>query len=173
MGVEPSFSKKSKTVVITGAAGIIGGRLAAHMRGLGWTLRLLDIAAGPGIHLADLREFDAAWTETFAGADAVVHLGAYREPTISWAQGVENMDMTANVLRAAREKRGAAGGLRQLELGDGWLPLRRRAPHARSAAVSDQSVWHFQAIRRAHGAGGCGGGAELHRVPHRLKSAHP
>ena len=73
------------------------------MGGLGWTLRLLDIAAGPGIQTCDLREADGAWTETIAGADSVIHLGGYRLPTISWAQGVENMDMTANVLRAARK----------------------------------------------------------------------
>jgi NAD+ dependent glucose-6-phosphate dehydrogenase len=94
----------SKTVVITGASGILGSRVSAHMRGLGWTLRLLDIAAGPGVQVADLRHAEGAWTETFAGADAVIHLAAYREPTIGWAEGQENMDMTANVLRAARER---------------------------------------------------------------------
>jgi nucleoside-diphosphate-sugar epimerase len=94
----------SKTVVITGASGIIGSRLAEHMAGLGWTLRLLDIAAGPGVTVADLRRYEGAWVETFAGADAAIHLGAYREPTISWAEAQENIDMTANVLRAARER---------------------------------------------------------------------
>ena len=39
----------STTVVITGASGLIGGKLAAHMAGLGWTLRLLDVAAGEGV----------------------------------------------------------------------------------------------------------------------------
>ena len=94
----------SKTVVITGASGSIGRKLRAHMAGLGWTLRLLDIVADAGVETADLREADGTWTVAFAGADAVIHLAGYASALSSWTQARENMDMTANVLHAARER---------------------------------------------------------------------
>ena len=92
----------SRTVVITGAAGNIGRKLRAHMESLGWTLRLLDVAAGDGVLAADLLQADGAWTETFAGAEAVIHLAGHPEPTCTWVQAQANIDMTANVLAAAR-----------------------------------------------------------------------
>lgn len=94
----------SRTVVITGAAGSIGRKLSAHMAGLGWTLRRLDIAAADGVASADLLEADGAWPAMLAGADAVIHLAAHPWPPNSWTEARENMDMTANVLRAARER---------------------------------------------------------------------
>ena len=39
-----------------------------------------------------------------AGADAVIHLAAHASALGTWADAQENMDMTANVLRAARER---------------------------------------------------------------------
>jgi nucleoside-diphosphate-sugar epimerase len=93
----------SKTVVITGAAGSIGRKLRAHMAGLGWSLRLFDIAADAGVATADLLEAEGAWTAACAGADAVIHLAAHPWPPGSWTEARMNMDMTANVLRAARE----------------------------------------------------------------------
>ena len=94
----------SKTVVITGAAGSIGRKLSAHMAGLGWTLRRLDIAGADGVVTADLLEAEGAWTAACAGADAVIHLAAHPWPPGSWTESRMNMDMTANVLRAAREQ---------------------------------------------------------------------
>jgi nucleoside-diphosphate-sugar epimerase len=93
----------SKTVVITGAAGSIGRKLRAHMAGLGWTLRLFDIAADAGVETADLLEAEGAWTRAVAGADTVIPLAGHPWPPNTWTQARENMDMTANVLRAARE----------------------------------------------------------------------
>ena len=94
----------SKTVVITGAAGSIGRKLSAHMAGLGWTLRGFDVAGADGVVTADLLEADGAWTALLAGADAVIHLAAHPWPPGSWTESRMNMDMTANVLRAARER---------------------------------------------------------------------
>jgi NAD+ dependent glucose-6-phosphate dehydrogenase len=93
----------TRTVVITGAAGSIGRKLHAHFAPLGWTLRLLDVAAGEGVQADDLREAGDGWTALLQGADAVIHLGGHSNSSCSWLQSQENMDMTANVLRAARE----------------------------------------------------------------------
>jgi len=91
------------TVVITGASGSIGRKLTAHMGTLGWTVRGLDAVAAPGVEVADLRR-PGAWAEALAGADAVIHLAGNSSARGSWAQAVENIDMTALVLRAARER---------------------------------------------------------------------
>jgi hypothetical protein len=90
-------------VVITGAAGNIGRKLRTHFTTLGWTVRALDLTAGPATEGADLLA-DGAWTAAFSGADAVIHLAAHATQFCSWAAAQDNMDMTANVLRAARQR---------------------------------------------------------------------
>lgn len=107
----------SKTVVITGAAGNIGGKLHARFATLGWTLRLLDVRAAPHVQQADLLDTDAAWTGALNAADAVIHLGGHPSPTGSWTQAQENIDMTANVLRAARER----GARRVIFASSNWV----------------------------------------------------
>jgi dTDP-4-dehydrorhamnose reductase len=93
----------SRTVVITGAAGSLGRKLSAHMAGLGWRLRRYDIVADDGVEIGDVLEAEGAWRRGVAGADAVVHLAGHAWPPGSWTEARMNMDMTANVLRAARE----------------------------------------------------------------------
>ncbi|CAH2604161.1 NAD(P)-dependent oxidoreductase [Rhodovastum atsumiense] len=92
----------SRIVAITGAAGNIGRKLSAHCVGLGWTLRRLDRSAMPGVIAADLLQYDDTWAASFAGVDAVIHLAGHGSQFGDWRMAQENIDMTANVLRAAR-----------------------------------------------------------------------
>jgi NAD+ dependent glucose-6-phosphate dehydrogenase len=94
----------SRTVVITGAAGSIGRKLRAHMEGLGWTLRLYDLVDDGVVEVSDLLDDGGAWTRGVEGADAVIHLAAHPWPPGSWTEARMNMDMTANVLRVARQR---------------------------------------------------------------------
>ena len=107
----------TRTVAITGAAGNIGRKLAAHFASLGWTLRLLDRVADAGIAAADLLDADAGWAGAFAGADAVIHLAGHASQFGDWRQAQENIDMTANVLRAAR----AQGARRVVFASSNWV----------------------------------------------------
>ena len=116
-----------KTVVVTGAAGNIGGKLRAHFAALGWTLHLLDLRAAPGVQQADLLDADAAWTGALAAADAVIHLCGHPSPTCTWTQAQENIDMTANVLRAARER----GARRVIFASSNWVMAGYRFAGAR------------------------------------------
>jgi UDP-glucose 4-epimerase len=90
-------------VVITGAAGNIGTKLRAHFATTGWAVRGFDTSASPGVDAADLLA-EGPWTGTLAGADAVIHLAGHASQFCTWAQAQENMDMTANLLRAARRE---------------------------------------------------------------------
>ena len=81
--------------------------LIAHFRSReGFELVLIDRDPGNNnaIHKADFRGYDAAWTELFAGADAVVHLAGEADPTAAWAsQGADNIGASLNVFRAAAD----------------------------------------------------------------------
>ncbi|MGV3650068.1 MAG: NAD-dependent epimerase/dehydratase family protein [Devosia sp.] len=91
-------------VLITGAAGNLGGKLVAHWRETSaHELVLLDRVAGPGIHAADIAAYDAEWARHFAGVDTVIHLAGQISPASTWAQvHGPNIVGTGNVLRAAR-----------------------------------------------------------------------
>ena len=96
------------TVLITGAAGNIGSKLRAHFTALGWSLRLLDADAhgDAAIQQADLTQWDAAWTEQFAGVDTVIHLAGDPSSHATWASVQRlNIDLTANVFEAAAVQR--------------------------------------------------------------------
>jgi uronate dehydrogenase len=76
----------TERVLVTGAAGRIGGYLRSRLAHPGRTLRLLDVAAvpdpGPGeetvtASVADLDAVTAACTADGRAVDAVVHLGGY------------------------------------------------------------------------------------------------
>jgi nucleoside-diphosphate-sugar epimerase len=102
----------SRTVAITGAAGNIGVKLRRHFAGLGWTLRLLDVAArgDPDVVECDLGVWDDAWVRHLAGADAVILLAGDPSPAASW-ESVQrlNLDLPMNVYEAA-----ARGGAKRV-----------------------------------------------------------
>lgn len=96
-------------VLITGAAGLIGGFLRTRLARPGRTLRLLDVAppaaAGPGeaVEVVTGSVTDpAVLASACAGVDAVLHLGGLsREDT--WERILDvNIDGTERVLAAAR-----------------------------------------------------------------------
>lgn len=91
-------------IVITGASGNLGQRAAKHLAGEGH--EIVGLCLNPqqiaGIHTADLRQAEPGWMAKFAGAQAVVHLGAHPSPLIDWSAAHENIAMTCNALEAAR-----------------------------------------------------------------------
>jgi uronate dehydrogenase len=90
-------------VVITGAAGNLGGKLRRHLEGR-HDLRLLDreTHGDPGIVVADLALWDPAWVALFEGADAVVHLAADPTAQQTWPNLIgPNVDATVHVCQAA------------------------------------------------------------------------
>lgn len=94
----------ARTVLITGAGGNIGSKIRAHFAGLGWALRLLDVAArgDAAIEAADLTEWNQAWVARFAGVDTVIHLAADPSQRAGWIAAMRlNIDLTANVYEAA------------------------------------------------------------------------
>ncbi len=100
-----------RTIVITGAAGNVGGKIAEHLRGRSdGRLVLLDRQASDGISVADLSEPNGDWTRHFEGADVVVHAAANPSPHAPWPDlVVDNIDVTLNVFQAA-----AAAGVRRI-----------------------------------------------------------
>lgn len=92
-------------VLITGAAGNLGGKLVGHWQASGeHELVLLDRAGGTDVIGADISEFDSSWVGRFSGVDLVVHLAGQISPASKWEQVLRaNIVGTANVLRAARE----------------------------------------------------------------------
>ncbi len=106
-----------QTVLITGAAGRIGGFLRPRLRAAGWRLRLLDVAPLSTVDGADEELVEASLTDPAAmraasdGVSAVVHLGglAGDEP---WPDVLHtNINGTWCVLDAAR-----AAGVRRVVL---------------------------------------------------------
>jgi NAD+ dependent glucose-6-phosphate dehydrogenase len=92
----------TETVVITGAAGNIGGKLARHFRSLGWQLRLLDQAEGSDVLRCDLSTWDDAWASRFAGAGTVILLAGDPRPEAPWGSIMRfNLDLVLNVYEAA------------------------------------------------------------------------
>ncbi len=94
----------SPTVLITGAAGNIGTKLRAHFSTLNWTVRALDANShgDSAVVVADLADWDDAWTELFAGVDTVIHLAGDPSPQASWDSVQRlNIDLTAHVYEAA------------------------------------------------------------------------
>jgi NAD+ dependent glucose-6-phosphate dehydrogenase len=88
------------SVLITGASGNLGVKLAARLAGH-TRLILLDRHAGEGIHAADLSTW-GDWTRYFEGAAAVVHLAGNPVAYHDWPQLVgPNVDAMLNVYEAS------------------------------------------------------------------------
>ncbi|WP_045876741.1 SDR family oxidoreductase [Pseudofrankia sp. DC12] len=62
-------------VVVTGAAGFVGGAIVHALRGRGDDVVALDVARGPGVHTADVSR-PGDWEKELVGADLVVHAAA-------------------------------------------------------------------------------------------------
>jgi uronate dehydrogenase len=90
-------------VVITGAAGNLGGKLRRHLEGR-YPLRLLDRDphGDPAVTRADLSTWDEPWLRAFDGAEVVVHLAADPTAQQTWPNLVApNLDALVNVFLAA------------------------------------------------------------------------
>ena len=108
------------TVVVTGASGVIAGKLLPALRER-YEVRLLDVrtsdAAGnelPGVELADLTERERDnYRHHFTGADAVVHLGfvgnpdpgAPQPPDERFHNELANVQMAYNIYQTSLEER--------------------------------------------------------------------
>ena len=89
-------------VVITGASGNLGRKLAASLH-REFALRCLDLQGGDGCIAADLSIYEDHWVEQLEGADTVLHFAGEPQPTAPWAKVQRgNIVATWNVLRAAR-----------------------------------------------------------------------
>jgi uronate dehydrogenase len=96
------FDSSQPGVVITGAAGLIGGVLRADLPD-GYSLRTIDQTPGDGINLAaDVRRPERM-EAVFAGASAVVELAANASLSTSWERVLaNNLPATVATLEAAR-----------------------------------------------------------------------
>ena len=96
-----------RRILITGAAGTLGTKLAAHLRGR-CELVLIDRSPGDGILTADLAVWDEGWARHFVGVDAVVHLAGNPVAHHPWPELIgPNLDAVLNLFEAAA--RGGAG----------------------------------------------------------------
>ena len=112
-------SPRIRHVVITGAKGNLGRKLAPHLleRRICETITGIDRADGPTTSLAEgvtLVEADLAnpaderWRQALRGADAVFHFAAQNPyPDSAWDDACASFDMTLHVVEAA-----AANGVR-------------------------------------------------------------
>ncbi len=90
------------TVLITGAAGNLGGKLHRHLEGR-WSLRLLDrdSRGDRAVAVADLAQW-SEWTGLFRGVETVFHLAADATAQQTWPNVIApNIDATVNVFHAA------------------------------------------------------------------------
>ena len=90
------------TIVITGAQGNLGGKLARALAPL-HRLRCIDLIGGETCAAADLSRYEESWVRLFADAHTILHFAADPLPTATWARVHRaNVVATANVLRACR-----------------------------------------------------------------------
>jgi NAD+ dependent glucose-6-phosphate dehydrogenase len=94
-----------KTVLITGAAGNLGGKLRRHLEGR-YNLCLLDRdpRGDPAIVTADLSRWDTAWVRLFAGIETVFHLAADPAAHCLWPDIIApNIDAMIHAYEAAAQ----------------------------------------------------------------------
>lgn len=93
-------------VLITGASGNLGGKLAAHLAATApHELRLCDLRPDrPGVSRVDLAAPPAEWVHILAGVDVVAHFAADPRPDASWeAVRRPNLQAVVNLYAAAHE----------------------------------------------------------------------
>lgn len=105
------MSELPRSVVMTGAAGLIG-RSVTPLLPDRWNLQLTDVVQAPSpVRKLDVSDGQACRT-AFAGADAVIHLAAIPEPDASWEEL-----LPANVIGAYQVAQSAIDcGVRRLVL---------------------------------------------------------
>jgi NAD+ dependent glucose-6-phosphate dehydrogenase len=93
-------------ILVTGAAGHLGGKLSQHLSELGHVVTGLDLVPRTGsvaINPVDLSRLDPELQSHFEGQDVVVHLAADRSPQSGWSTVTpHNIDAVLNVFEAAR-----------------------------------------------------------------------
>ncbi|MFJ9691141.1 NAD-dependent epimerase/dehydratase family protein [Kitasatospora sp. NPDC101183] len=94
-------------VLVTGAAGLVGGAVVRRLRVAGWGVVGVDRVPGPEVRVvADLRE-EEAWRRKLTGAVAVVHAAALHAPHVGAVPDGEfwevNVEATRTLLKAAEE----------------------------------------------------------------------
>lgn len=100
------------TILITGGAGNLGTKLAAHLSAQDWCKRIIlcDLVAPTLLPAkaealeADLLDAKGAWRDAAAAADGIVHFAAVNPyPGASFAEAAASFEMTANLFLAATE----------------------------------------------------------------------
>jgi nucleoside-diphosphate-sugar epimerase len=103
----------ARTIVITGGAGNLGTKLAAHLSAQDWCKRLvlLDVVAPKALPakaealLGDLLDPRGSWQDAVAAADGIVHFAALNPyPDASFAEAAASLEMTANLFLAAARR---------------------------------------------------------------------
>lgn len=93
-------------ILVTGAAGHLGGKLVQHLAEAGHEVTGLDLTSREGppvVHAADLSRHDGVPFRHFERQDAVVHLAADRSPAAGWDTVVpHNIDAVLNLFDWAR-----------------------------------------------------------------------
>ena len=93
----------ARTVLITGASGNIGTKIAPFLKQR-YVLRLVDIRGGSEVLSADLSIYQDHWAKQFEGVDTVIHLAGEMRPAASWQSCYSgNVLGTRNVLSASRK----------------------------------------------------------------------
>jgi nucleoside-diphosphate-sugar epimerase len=92
----------SNRVIVTGAAGNLGSKIAKHLSQSQWRLELLDNKASEQVICADLSRYTEDWVKRFSGAAAVIHLAGASWPYDDWSLLQSgNIDALVNVLEAS------------------------------------------------------------------------
>lgn len=89
-------------VLITGACGNLGTKLACHLEGRYDLVLLGHRTPGNGKeHRFDLSKWDETWSRLFENVDVTVHLAANPSPHAEWSELIPaNIDMVLNVYEA-------------------------------------------------------------------------
>lgn len=108
--LQTTAARKSGKVVITGGAGNIGTKLAAHLVGVGHDVHVLDPwepavkVAGATYHKVNMLEMSQDWIDVITDAHAVAHLAAVNPyPEAPWSDVSASMLTTFNVMSASAE----------------------------------------------------------------------